>query len=554
MARSHDDAGPGIDQPHRTTPPPIPRRYGQFSWTRTLIALGVALVGVYLLYLWFIVRVVVSEGEVLVLMRKDGSRSLPGDQVVIPKAPDPGSPQYAQWEKEYGDCNGILEEVKKSGTYFGFSPFDYERTVEKMVVVPPGKVGIVVRKFGKALSPGHVLASDGERGPLPGILQPGRYPQYSSPLAYEVLLVEPTQVDPGHRGVVTIMAGPKPKNSNSYLVAPGEQGVQPDTEPEGLRYNNPFEKRIIPVTIQSQRYDMTGAEAITFPSSDSFDMKMEGFVEWSIIPDKVPQIYVEYAEGGSLIKYMEDKVILPYARSYSRLVGSQYTARDFISGDTRLKFQNDFEQMLRAKCHEQGIEILQAGVRDIVPPESIKSLINEREIAKQQIRSLEQQIQVAKSQADLARQTEMATQNEKIGEANKQVVTITKKAEQDMKVALTKAQQDLAVAKLRLDAAQKQADALIAKGQADAAVVLLNKQAEAEPLRRQVEAFGDGDAYAQYFFYQKVAPAMKSILTNTDGPFADLFKQFNLRSTTARPTTMPTAGLGGNEKLSGVQQ
>jgi hypothetical protein len=64
-------------------------------------------------------------------------------------------------------------------------------------------------------------------------------------------------------------------------------------------------------------------------------------------------------------------------------------------------------------------------------------------------------------------------------------------------------------------------------GQADANVILLQQQAQAEPLRQQVQAFGgDGNTYAQYFFYQKVAPSVKSIMANSDGPFADLFKQF----------------------------
>ena len=35
---------------------------------------------------------------------------------------------------------------------------------------------------------------------------------------------------------------------------------------------------IIPITIQSQRYEMVGAESIRFPSSDSFEIKMEGWV------------------------------------------------------------------------------------------------------------------------------------------------------------------------------------------------------------------------------------------------------------------------------------
>src|SRR5690349_13351394 len=247
---------------------------------------------------------------------------------------------------------------------------------------------------------------------------------------------------------------------------------------------------------------MKGDDIITFPSADSFDIRLEGFVEWSIIPKELPLRYVQYGMGGHLIPYMEQTVILPYARSFCRLIRRKYTARDFISGDTKLKFQAEFDTKLREECRKQGIEILQALVRDIVPPDAIKNPINEREIAKQQIKTLEQQIVVAKSQADLATQTEMANQNQAIGEANKQVVTIVKQAE------------------------QQQADALVAKGKADAEVILLQKKAEAEPLRQQVLAFGDGNAYAQYFFYQKLAPSVKSILTNTDGPFADMFKQF----------------------------
>src|SRR5688572_31227289 len=98
--------------------------------------------------------------------------------------------------------------------------------------------------------------------------------------------------------------------------------------------------------------------------------------------------------------------------------------------------------------------------------------------------------------------------------ANTEVVAIVKTAEQNSDVAVTKARQDLEVAKLKLEAAQKQADAIVARGEAEANVVLLQKQAEAEPLRQQVAAFGDGEAYARYFFYMQVAPSMKSILSN----------------------------------------
>ena len=507
------------------------RRRGPLNKAHRIAVVVGGLLFAYLVYFWFFVRVVVGPGEVLVLIKKDGSKSLPGDQIVIPRAPDKTKDPngYAAWEKQYGDCNGILEQVYLPGTYFSFSPFDYERDVTPMVQVEPGKLGVVIRKFGEPLPPGQVLAdaSKNQRGPLPGVLSPGaRHPEYSNPYAYEVKYVDPAIVEPGHAGVVTIMAGRPTTRPNRYLVANGEQGVQQEPEGEGLRFVNPYERRITPVSLQSQRFEIAGAEAIRFPSSDSFEIRMEGFVEWAIIREKLPMTYVQYSEGAELIELLEERVILPYSRSFSRLVGSQFSARDFISGDTKLKFQQDFEREMRAMCEKQGIQVLQALVRDIIPPDEIKVPINEREIAKQQIKTYHQQIQVSKSQADLATQTEMATQNAALGDANKKVVTVVTKARQDADVAMTKAEQELAVAKLKLEAAQKQADAMVAKGKADANVVLLNKEAEALPLRQQVAAFGDGNAYAQYFFYQKVAPAIKTILTNTDGPFAELFKDF----------------------------
>ena len=521
-----------------------------FGRGRLIVVLAVAAIALYGSYFWLIRRVVVHQGQVLVLIRKDASLSLPGDQVIIPRPPDSkDSAAYEQWEKTYGDCNGILEQVYSEGVYFGFSPWDYERQVFDIgnATIPSDKIGLVVRKFGDAPPAGQVMADPGknQRGPLPVILQPGtRNNDFANPYAYEIKLVSPIQVEPGHRGVVTVMAGKPPANPNDFLVDDGEMGVQRQTEPEGLRYVNLFEKRIRPISIQSQRFEMTGDDVIHFPSADSFEIKLEGFVEWSIIPGELPLRYVQYGYGGDLIPYLEETVILPYSRSYCRLIGSKYAARDFISGDTKLKFQAEFETKLREECRKQGIEVMQALVRDIVPPDEIKNPINEREISKQLIKTLEEQIIVAKSQADLATQTEMAAQNTAIGQANQDVVGIVKQAEQSAGVAVTKANQELEVAKLQLQAAQQQADAQLAKGKADAAVVLLQKTAEAEPLKEQVSAFGNGDAFARYFFYQKLAPSMKSILTSTDGPFADIFKQFADPAKSSAPSNNP--------KLTGV--
>jgi regulator of protease activity HflC (stomatin/prohibitin superfamily) len=560
------DGGHAGDGGHGPPSPPnwkpitkAPGGGGIFNLVRRLIVAVLVLAIGYGLYVWEVCRVVVEPNHVLVLLKKNGSKTLPGDNIIIPRPPDQNDPEYAQkfqkWQETYGDCNGILEQVYPEGTYFNFSPFDYEREViaiDQSAIVPAGKVGIVIKKFGQKLDTDaqgrvtQILAdpSRDQRGPLPIILRPGRYNEYANPYAYEIKQVDPVQIDPGYRGVTTIVAGAAPANPNSYLVEPGEQGVQRTTEPEGFRYINPFIERISPISTVSQRFEMSGEDEIHFPSADSFDIQLEGFVEWSINPQKLPLVFVEYANGGDLIPFLEEGVILPYARSFCRLTGSQYDARDFISGDTKLKFQEEFDRQLREACAKQGIEVKQALVRNIIPPDAIKQPINEREVAREQIIQYEQQIKVAESQAELVTQEEMAKQNQAMGDEKADVVKVVNAAQQTRDVAVTEAEQRLAVAKLRLEAAQRQADATIAKGKAEAQVLLLQKQSQAEPLRQTIAAFGDGESYAKFVFNQKVAPSIKSILANTDGPFADLFKQF----------TTPSASkpANGSQKVTGA--
>src|SRR5687768_1668314 len=143
----------GSPPPRHGGPQPPPLRPGRSYWKQLAIVVA-GLAVIYAGYFWLVRRYVVADSEVLVLLRKDAGRSLPGDQIVIPaKAGYPDGDEA--WEAAYGDVNGILESVYLTGTYFGFSPFDFERETYPIVEVPPGKVGVVVRKFGAPLAAGQ---------------------------------------------------------------------------------------------------------------------------------------------------------------------------------------------------------------------------------------------------------------------------------------------------------------------------------------------------------------------------------------------------------------
>lgn len=467
-------------------------------------------------YWWFVQRVEVRPGQVLVLIRKVG-QPLPAaaaEQVVL----YPALLKQLQEPPDSTRYKGILYQPLPEGRYF-YDPFLWERIVAPAVVVQQDEIGVLVRKYGRSLPPGKTVATEeDERGPEADVLKPGRY--NLNPFAYEIRRVKPVVIPAGEVGVVTLLSGREPANPNDYVVAEGEHGVQPTVLPPGMYYNNPYVRRIDTIDVRSHTVELHGDDVIRFPSNDSFEILVDSTVEYAIRQDMAPYVMVAIGEHDDI----RDKLILPYMRSLCRIEGSKLLARDFISGDMRTVFQKRVFEGLREQCYAQGVEVRATLIRRIVPPGEIADPISDRQVAGQQVKQYESEIKLAEAEANLVEQQEMLKQNQAVGQANREVVSVIKEAEQHKAVGLTGAAQRLEVARLNREAAKATAAAIVSRGQADAEVLLLTYQAEARPLRDAVQAFGDGQTYAQYFLYQKLAPALKSVLASTDGPFADMFR------------------------------
>lgn len=506
---------------------------------RSLPAMLIGLVLLFWVFIgfvyWFIIRIEVNAGEILVLVNKTG-RLLPaslaeqfGDQVVLYPELVRGVASTTGRTDEYirEHYQGIRYEVLSEGRYFP-NPYSYKTIKMKATFIDQNEMGVKVRKYGKPLAfPKTVATEPDERGPVTDILRPGRH--NINLLAYDVQKFPVIQIPEGHVGVVTLLSGLEPQAKNTFTVEPGEKGVQRETLPPGLEYYNPYLKRIEIVDVRSHKYDMLGEDAIQFPSNDSFTIVIEGTIEWAIRPERVAEVTVAYGDE----KDMLNKIIIPNTRSIARIQGSKLDAREFISGKTRAAFQDRLLAELRGECWEQGIQIRSALVRDILPPAEIASLISQREQADQEIERSTNEMKEAQAEAKLVEQRELQEQNKALGDARRKVVTVVKEAEQRKGVSVTQANRQYEVGKLTLEAATKEADAIHARGRAEADVILYNYQARAEPLTRAVNAFGDGTIYAQQFFLRRVAPSITTILSNTDGPFAEIFKQ--LQTFDAKP-------------------
>jgi regulator of protease activity HflC (stomatin/prohibitin superfamily) len=448
--------------------------------------------------------VVVDNGRAAVLIRKTGE-DLPSGEILA----GPGQ-------------KGIQLEMLPEGWHWR-NPYVWDWEIVDQVDVPQGKVGVRLRTFGKPLPPGRVIAGDGERGILADVYRPGRY--LANPYAYKVTLADATAVDPGFVGVVTLVSGKDPANPNVFLVEAGERGVQKHTVPSGVYYANPYVERIIPIDTRSHRFDMMGDKSIRFPSLDGFDVSMEGTIEWFIDPARVAEVFVKYVDERPVMECVTVDILLPNARALSRIEGSKHLAREFIGGTTREKFQEQFLAGLKKACAAQGILIQSALVRQITPPEAIAKPIKEREIAIRMREMYEQQKERERQQRLLSMEEKMKDRKTATTLAAADMAVALTGALQEKEVALIEAQRMLEVATLELQAAKNQAAAKIAEGKAKADVVVFRNEAEAQGLRTAVEAFGSGRLYVQYLMNQKLAPGLGYILSNTDGPFAEVLRR-----------------------------
>jgi regulator of protease activity HflC (stomatin/prohibitin superfamily) len=523
------------------------RRQVRLSGPSLVAVLLLAIIGLSVIWtVYTSFRIDVGSGEMAILIRKTGLDITNGDEI----APTP-------------EHKGIQREVLAEGRHF-YNPYTWSWQVVKQIEIAPGDMGIKISLTGDDLGYGDFLAKVNEKGEattkgiMPGVLNPGRYP--INPYLYAVEIQKPVTIAAGFKGVVTNLAAPLADDPNVLLVRPGERGVQEATLEAGTHYLNPYVTRVDQVDCRSQRFNLGEEGDMGFPTKDGFWVSLDGVIEFRVVPDKAAEVYVLFnqsSNGPEIDKEIVETVIMPNARSFCRLQGSNSSGRDFIQGTSRTAFQESFEKSMKEACQPLGIEVIQALVTKIRPPQQIADPVRQREIAKQQELQYQQQALQQESEQKLAVEKALVEQKQALVKADQDIVKITTQAKQEQEVAITKANEKAAVAQLKLDATIDEAAAIEAKGKAAADVVRFNNEAEAAGWKKAVEAFqGDGQAYAQYVMYQKLSASYRRIMVNTaDSPIMKIFESFAesadaAKAANARPTSTPvpaTAASGAEE-------
>ena len=460
------------------------------------VLLILALILALPIWVWFFWRIEPGTDQIAVLIHKTG-KDLPSGQIL---ALTP-------------DQKGIQLEVLPEGRYFR-NPYSWGWRLAPMTDIPAGKLGIQSRLYGNDLPPGEIVAGEDTKGILADVLRPGKY--RINPYAYDVEIFDAISIRPGSVGVVTSLAGRdvlnselKPAERNTFFVGEGLKGVIPEVLEPGTYYLNPYLVAVSEVNLQSQRFEMSGDDAISFLTMDGFTVTVEGTLEYAIIREKAALITHRVGDMDDILK----KVILPRARGFSRIEGSKHPAINFIVGETRQQFQDTLEAHLREKSADWGVAIKSVLIRNIKPPDEIASVIRERELAVQNALKIAQQIEQAKSKAELVKQEMLAEQSKQKVEADTIRIRAVIRAQQDMAVRLTAARKDKEVAQVENEAADFQVQARLSGAEAERDVIKLNNEAQANVFRSQVKAFRTGMNFARYTLYRKLAPRIATILT-----------------------------------------
>ena len=201
-------------------------------------------------------------------------------------------------------------------------------------------------------------------------------------------------------------------------------------EPEGLAVLPPWQ-RLALFSIRAEQADIENADGST---SDTQPVKVSMTVRYSIVPDKVAEVYEKYTHNGDLSSYVQTAT-----QEIFKAVTARYVATDLIG--KRAQVSTDINEALRTKLAIYGAQVINIDMRNFSFSQSYMAAINDK---------------VTQEQLRLAAENRLKTVE----------------AEQKQKVAI----------------AEAEANAVKAKADGDAYAALKNATAQAEALRIQNQA------------------------------------------------------------------
>lgn len=165
-----------------------------------------------------------------------------------------------------------------------------------------------------------------------------------------------------------------------YSVPTGSRGVITQfgqiigVEKEGLAILPPWQK-LAYFSIRAEQADIENADGST---SDTQPVKVSLTVRYSIMPDKVAEVYEKYSRSGDLSSYVQTAT-----QEIFKAVTARYVATDLIS--KRANVSADINVALRQKLAVYGAQVINIDMRNFSFSPSYMEAINDK-VTQEQLR------------------------------------------------------------------------------------------------------------------------------------------------------------------------
>ncbi len=165
-----------------------------------------------------------------------------------------------------------------------------------------------------------------------------------------------------------------------YSVPTGSRGVVTQfgrivgIEGEGLALLPPWQK-LSNFSIRAEAADIENAEGST---SDTQPVKVSMTVRYSIVTDRVAEVFEKYSHDGNLSSYVQTAT-----QEIFKAVTAKYTAPDLIA--QRARVSSDINAALREKLTLYGAQVINIDMRNFAFSDSYMHAINEK-VTQEQLR------------------------------------------------------------------------------------------------------------------------------------------------------------------------
>jgi uncharacterized membrane protein YqiK len=451
----------------------------------------------------------IDSDEVGIVVKNIGTRSLQGGAYIAVNGEQ-----------------GVQADVLAPGWHFWFWPIIYDVQEVPLTEVPSGQIAIIDAKDGLPLPAGQVIAPEwkaddfkqmldaryflttgkGVRGTQASVLTPGKYRlntalftvkmvPVTEVLQGEVAVLKanfgtpPTMTVSGVAGLLESTGGDDPAADRLMLAREGEMGIRHETLPPGKYPINTDAYTVVevwttqmiahysasasapapitpPPAAAGQKAAQTEEREITVRTSDGFTFPVDVRIEYIVEPKNAPVVVAKLGddEGERFRNALNSAV-----RAIFRNNAESVRALDYVQQRSHQEQQS--LTMLAKQMERFGVTVTAVRIGDIGDEKTLGNLLKtqtDREIAKQELLTFQEQQKAAEQKRQLSRATQEAEEEKRLATA----AYAAKIAEETKKQKITEAMAEAEAITIRAKA-QSDAYKLIADqiGKSNAALI-----------------------------------------------------------------------------------